>query len=110
MTGEKEHFCRTGGTVETRARPGDDTNALPGKRIVDWQRIWVQQAVCRLLARNVGSLAVIVGPRRSLLAPNVSRKRPLFASLCAAVCRPLQVFSALLLLIRTLKAKVRAVL
>ena len=39
---------------------------------------------------NVGSLALIVGQSLRLLAPNVSRKHPLFASPRAAVCKPLQ--------------------
>jgi hypothetical protein len=52
--------------------------------------MWVQRAVCRLVARNVGSLAAIVSQTCSLLAPNVSRKSPLFAGSDATVCKPLQ--------------------
>jgi hypothetical protein len=52
--------------------------------------MWVQRTVCRLLALNVGSLAAIVSLTLRLLAPNVSRKCPLFAGLSAAVCKPLQ--------------------
>jgi hypothetical protein len=55
----------------------------PGEHPSCLQSIWVQRAVCKLLAFNVGSQA-------RLLAPNVSRKRPLFASPSATVCRPLQ--------------------
>jgi hypothetical protein len=47
------------------------------------------QAVGRLLAHNVGPLAVIVSSRASLLAQNVSRKWPLFAGPGVAVCKPL---------------------
>jgi hypothetical protein len=39
----------------------------------------------------MGSLAVILGLQASLLAPSVSRKRPLFTGPGAAVCRPLQI-------------------
>jgi hypothetical protein len=52
--------------------------------------MWVQRAVCGLLAQNVGSLAVIVGSQARLLARNVSRKCPLFAGSGATVCKPLQ--------------------
>jgi hypothetical protein len=41
--------------------------------------MWVQRAICRLLAQNVSSLAKIGGPSLGLLALNVSRKRPLLA-------------------------------
>jgi TIR domain len=51
--------------------------------------MWVQQTVCRLLARNVGSLAATVSLTLRLLAPNASRKCPLFAGLSATVCKPL---------------------
>ena len=51
--------------------------------------MWVHNAVCRLVARNVGSLAVIVGAQPRLLAPNVGRKQLLFAGLGATVCGPL---------------------
>ena len=57
---------------------------------MDLQRMRVQKAVCGLLAFNVGSLAVIVSPDVRLLAPNVSRKRPLFASPSLTICGPLQ--------------------
>src|SRR5687767_2586850 len=80
------------GAIATRARPGDDANPPLGKDIFDWQRMWVQRTVCRLLARNVGSLAAIVSLTLRLLAPNVSRKCPLFAGLSAAVCKPLHLF------------------
>ena len=63
---------------------------MPGKRHTYWQRMWVQRAVCGLLAINVGSLAVSVSPGLRLLARNVSPKLPLFAGLGAAVCKPLQ--------------------
>jgi hypothetical protein len=33
--------------------------------------MWAERAVCRLLAQNVGSLALIVSLPLSLLAPNV---------------------------------------
>src|SRR4051794_3293962 len=56
--------------------------------------MWVQRAVCGLLAFNVGSLAAIVGSQARLLAPNVSPKQPLFAGPGAAVCRPLQLADA----------------
>jgi hypothetical protein len=79
----------TGGAVAIRARPGDEANPPPGKRLLDWQRMWVQRAVCGLVALNVGSLAAIVSPGLPLLAPNVSPKHPLFAGPGAAVCRPL---------------------
>jgi hypothetical protein len=52
--------------------------------------MWVQQAVCRPLAFHVGSLAVSVGLNLRLLAWNVSRKPPLFASPPLIVCGPLQ--------------------
>jgi hypothetical protein len=55
--------------------------------------MWVQRAVGGLLAQNVGSLAVIVSLRLSVLARNVSWKRPLFAGSGAAVCRPLHLTS-----------------
>jgi len=90
MTGEKDRFRRILGAVATRAQLGDDANASPGKRLLALQRMWVQRAVCRLLAQNVSSLAVIVGPSLRLLAQNVSRKRPLFAGPSATVCRLLQ--------------------
>ena len=77
------------GTATTRVRPGDDAHAWPGAPGGDLQRMWAERAVCRLLAQNVGSLALIVSLSLSLLAPNVSRKRPLFAGPGAAVCRPL---------------------
>jgi len=73
------------------ARPGDEANAPLGKDILYLQRRWVQRAVCRLLALNVGSLAVIVSLSPSLLARNVSPKHPLFAGPGAAVCKPLQI-------------------
>ena len=63
---------------------------MPEERKSYWQRLWVQRAVCRLLAQDVGSLAVTVSPSLRLLARNVSPKHPLFAGLGAAVCRPLQ--------------------
>jgi hypothetical protein len=44
----------------------------------------------------VGSLAVSEGSRAGLLAVNVSRKHPLFASPRAIVCRPLQLLIILL--------------
>ena len=47
--------------------------------------------ICKLVAQDVGSLAVIVCLLRSLLAPNVSRKCPLFAGPGVTVCEPLQV-------------------
>src|SRR6266545_6444488 len=90
MSAQKDRFRRTLRGVVTRAQLGDDANASPGKRLLDLQRMWVQRAVCRLLAINVGSLAVIVGPSLRVLARNVSRKRPLFAGPGATVCRPLQ--------------------
>jgi Resolvase, N terminal domain len=58
-------------------------------------RLWVQRAVCGLLAINVGSLAASVSSGARLLAPNVSPKHPLFASPRAAVCKPLQLQEAL---------------
>jgi hypothetical protein len=94
MTGKKDRFRRTPGAVATRARLGDEANSYLGKDILDWQRVWVQWAVCRLLAINVGSLAVIVGLCLRLLARNVSRKCPLFAGPGATVCRPLQLGSS----------------
>ena len=39
---------------------------------------------------NMGLLAASVSPSLRLLARNVSRKHPLFASPCATVCKPLQ--------------------
>jgi hypothetical protein len=90
MIGGKERFRQTLGAVETRVLLGEDTNSSPEKRKSYWQRKWAQKAVCRLLARNVGSLAVIVSSSLGLLAQNVSRKRPLFAGSSATVCRPLQ--------------------
>jgi hypothetical protein len=56
-----------------------------------WQQMWVQRAVCGLVAMNVGSLAGNAGSRARLLAPNVSRKLRLFAGLGATVCGPLHV-------------------
>jgi hypothetical protein len=44
-----------------RVQPGDDANDTQAKGIVNLQPMWVQRAVCRLLAPNVGSLAVTVG-------------------------------------------------
>jgi hypothetical protein len=60
-----------------------------------WQRMWAGQAVCGLLVRNVGPFAANAGPKRDLLAPNVSRKASLFAGPGAAVCGPLQLPHAL---------------
>ena len=54
------------------------------------QRMWAERVVCRLLAWNVGSLAQNVSLPLSLLARNVSRKRPLFAGPGITVCKPLQ--------------------
>jgi hypothetical protein len=45
---------------------------------------------------NVGSLAGIVSPGLPLLARNVSRKCPLFASSRATVCEPLQLANPVL--------------
>ena len=89
MWGEKERFRRTLGAVETRILLGEDANSSPEKRKSYWQRIWAQKAVCRLLAQNVSSFAVIVSPSLGLLAQNVSRKHPVFAGSGATVCRPL---------------------
>jgi len=89
MFGEKERFRRT--YVETRARPEDDVNSSRGKRILNWQRMWIQSAVCRLVAWNVSSLAAIVGSQACLLALNVGRKLLLFAGLGATVCGPLHI-------------------
>jgi hypothetical protein len=44
-----------------RVQPEDDANDTRGEGILNLQLMWVQRAVCRLLAVNVGSLAVIVG-------------------------------------------------
>src|SRR5262249_55514806 len=82
-------FSRTLGAVATRARLGDDANSPLGEHISDLHRMWAQSAVCRLLAFNVSSLAVIVSLTFSLLTGNVSRKLLLFASPRATVCKPL---------------------
>jgi single-strand DNA-binding protein len=70
---------------------GGEANSSLEERKSYWQRMWVRPTVCRLLALNVGSLAGIVSPGLPLLARNVSRKCPLFASSRATVCEPLQV-------------------
>ena len=54
-----------------RVQPGDDANNTQGKGILNLQPMWVQGAVCGLLAQNVGSLAAIVGSSLGLLARNV---------------------------------------
>jgi hypothetical protein len=69
---------------------GGEANSSLEERKSYWQRMWVRPTVCRLLALNVGSLAGIVSPGLPLLARNVSRKCPLFASSRATVCEPLQ--------------------
>ena len=79
--------------VATRAQPGNDAHFPPGKRIVDWQRMGVQPAVCGLLAQNMGSLAMSVSLPLRLLACNASRKCPLFAGSGAPVCRPLHLLT-----------------
>jgi hypothetical protein len=71
MTREKDRFRRTLGAVEMRVFLGEDANSSPKERKSYWQQMWVQTAVCRLLAQNVGSLAVIVSPSLRLLARNV---------------------------------------
>jgi len=69
---------------------GGEANSSLEERKSYWQRLWVRPTICRLLALNVGSLAGIVSPGLPLLARNVSRKCPLFASSRATVCEPLQ--------------------
>ncbi len=90
MTGEKERFSRMLRAVKTVARPGDDVYPSLGPPTLYLQGMWAQKAVCRLLAVNVGSLAVIVGASLSLLAQNVGSNSPLFASPSHTVCKPLQ--------------------
>jgi hypothetical protein len=43
-----------------RVQPGDDAHDTQGKGILNLQPMWVQRAVCRLLAPNVGSWPVLV--------------------------------------------------
>ena len=43
------------------------------------------------MSHNVGPFAANAGPKRDLLAPNVSRKASLFAGPGAAVCGPLHI-------------------
>jgi hypothetical protein len=91
MTGENDRLRRTLGAVETGACLGEESNSSPKERESYLQRMWAQGVVCKLLAPNMGSLAVMVSLTLSLLARNVSRKRPLFAGLGITVCKPLQV-------------------
>jgi hypothetical protein len=74
-----------------RVQPGDDANTTQGKGILNLQPMWVQRAVCRLLAWNVGSWAGSVSLTLRLLAPNVSPKPLLFASPSLTVCKPLHI-------------------
>jgi hypothetical protein len=67
--------------------------------------MWVQGAVCRLLAQKMGSLGAIVSLTLRLLAPNVSRKRPLFASPSLTVCGPLHLMFSRAYRYRQLMAK-----
>jgi hypothetical protein len=72
MTGQKDRFRQTLGTVAMRVFHEEDANSSPKECKSYWQQMWVQTAVCRLLAQNVGSLAVIVSPSLGLLAQHVS--------------------------------------
>jgi hypothetical protein len=74
-----------------RVQPGNDANNPQRKGILNLQPMCVQRAVCRLLAQSIGSLAAIVGSQARLLARNVSRKCPLFASPRLTVCKPLHI-------------------
>jgi hypothetical protein len=93
MTGEKDRFSRTPRGVVTRAQLEDDANASPGKRLLDLQRMWVQRAVCRLLAMNLSSFAGSVGLRPLIFAESVGSKSTLFASPLLTVCKPLHLES-----------------
>jgi hypothetical protein len=53
--------------------------------------MWVHIAVCRLVAPNVGLLAMIVGPSLLLFARIAGWKLPLFASPSLTVCEPLHI-------------------
>ena len=53
--------------------------------------MWVRLPVCRLVARNVGSVALIVGLRGICVAQNVGRNMPLFASQPLDDCGPLHI-------------------
>jgi hypothetical protein len=52
--------------------------------------MWVQRAVCKLLASNMGSLAANVGSQPLIFAEIVGSQTTLFASPSNLVCRPLQ--------------------
>jgi hypothetical protein len=55
--------------------------------------MWVQEAVCGLVAMNVGSLAVSVGSQPLIFARIVGSKLLLFANPSDLVCGPLHIAS-----------------
>jgi hypothetical protein len=89
-SGKRTIFPGHWGAIATRARPGDD--AKPPSRKGHFRLAAnVGSADC---LQAVGTECGLIGgdcePDPALLAPNVSRKCPLFAGLSAAVCKPLQ--------------------